>query len=176
MDIIRLNINQDEPRASLKEIRLQVALIAAIAAVAASLIARFVFGAPLVPELLAQFIFAVAPIWIVEAGVALLGPFAKHLAFLGCVVAYLIGLSAAAFAFLQLAPLAATTAKRRVQSGAFVLFVYLVTLLLIIPLLGGGFAGQYLRQGLLATTMSLLITYAVYGAALVVSARAYLER
>lgn len=176
MDIIRLNINQDEPRASLKEIRVQVALIAAIAAVAASLIARFAFGAPLVPELLAQFIFAVAPIWMVEAGVALLGPFAKHLAFLGCVVGYLIGLTAAAFAFLQLAPLAVATAVRRLQFGAFALFVYLLTLLLIIPLLGGGLAGQYLRQGLLATTMTLLITHAVYAAALVVGVRAYLER
>src|SRR6185295_9992685 len=102
MDIIRLNINQDEPQASRKEIRLQVALIAAIAAVSASLIARFAFGAPLVPELLAQFIFAVAPIWMVEPAVALLGPFAKHLAFLGCIVVYLIALAAAAFAFFQL--------------------------------------------------------------------------
>ena len=74
MDILSLNIDRDEPQASPSEIRLQVAFIAAIAAVAASLVARFVFGAPLVPELLAQFFFAVAPIWMVEAAVALLGP------------------------------------------------------------------------------------------------------
>jgi DMSO/TMAO reductase YedYZ molybdopterin-dependent catalytic subunit len=176
MDIIRLNINRDEPRASRREIRLQVALIAAIAAVAASLVARFGFGAPLVPELLAQFIFAVAPISIVEAGVALLGPFAKHLAFLGCVVVYLIALAAAAFAFLQLTAAPASTVVRRVRYGAFVLSVYLFTLLLIIPLLGGGIAGQYLRQGALATAVTLLMTHVVYGMALVLSARAYLER
>src|SRR6185295_17292941 len=146
MDIIRLNINQDEPRASLKEIRLQVALIAAIAAVAASLIARFVFGAPLVPELLAQFIFAVAPIWMVEAGVALLGPFAKHLAFLGCVVGYLMALAAAAFAFFQLMPSPISAAARRTRLCVFVLVVYLLTLFIVIPLLGGGIAGRYLRQ------------------------------
>src|SRR5436853_2331557 len=130
MDIIRLNINQDEPQASLKEIDLQVALIAAFAAVAASLIARFVFAAPLVPELLAQFFFAVAPIWMVEAAVALLGPFAKHLAFLGCVVVYLIALTAAAFAFLQFAPASALLA-RRVSLAAFALLVYLLTLIVI---------------------------------------------
>src|ERR1051325_1946917 len=112
MDILRLNINQDEPQASLKEIRLQVALIAAIAAVAVSLIARFVFIAPLVPELLAQFFFSVAPLWMVEAAVALLGPFAKHLAFLGCVVVYLIALAGAAFAFLEWVPSPASIAAR----------------------------------------------------------------
>jgi DMSO/TMAO reductase YedYZ molybdopterin-dependent catalytic subunit len=176
MDILRLNINQDEPQASLKEIRLQVALIAAIAAVAASLIARFATDAPLVPELLAQFFFSVAPIWMVEAAVALLGPFAKHLAFLGCVVVYLIALTAAAFAFLQFAPSPVSAVARRLALGAFVLFVYLFTLLIIIPILGGGIAGQYLRQGWLATTMALLLTHAVYGAALILSARAYLER
>jgi len=176
MDIIRLNINQDEPPASLKEIRLQVALIAAIATVAASLSARFAFGAPLLPELLAQFIFAVAPIWMVEAGVALLGPFAKHLAFLGCVVGYLIVLTALAFGFFQLMPSPVSTAARRTRLGAFVIFVYLISLFIIIPLLGGGLAGQYLRQGALATTMTLLTTHAVYGAALLFGARAYLER
>jgi hypothetical protein len=176
MDILRLNINQDEPQASLKEIHLQVALIAACAAVAASLIARFVFAAPLVPELLAQFIFSVAPIWMVEPAVALLGPFAKHLAFLGCVVVYLIALTAAAFAFFQFAPASASAVARRIGLGVFVLLVYLFTLLIIIPILGGGIAGQYLRQGALATSITLLLTHAVYGAALFFGARAYLER
>src|SRR5436853_919093 len=176
MDIIKLNINQDEPQASLKEIDLQVALIAAFAAVAASLIARFVFAAPLVPELLAQFFFAVAPIWMVEAAVALLGAFAKHLAFLVCVVVYLIALTAAAFAFLQFAPASASAVARRMTLGAFVLLVYLFTLLIIIPILGGGIAGQYLRQGTLLTSMTLLLTHAVYGAALLFGARAYLAR
>ncbi|MEN3332927.1 MAG: hypothetical protein V7641_2292 [Blastocatellia bacterium] len=176
MDILRLNINQDEPQASLKEIHLQVALIAAFAAVTASLIARFVFAAPLVPELLAQFFYAVAPIWMVEPAVALLGPFAKHLGFLGCVVVYLITLTAAAYAFFQFAPASASAIVRRITLGAFVLFVYLITLLIIIPLLGGGIAGQYLRQGVLATSMTLLLTSAVYGAALFFGGRAYLER
>ncbi|MFL6214322.1 MAG: molybdopterin-dependent oxidoreductase [Blastocatellia bacterium] len=175
MDILRLNINQDEPRASPKEIRLQVAFIAAIAAVVASLIARFVFGAPLVPELLAQFFFAVAPIWMVEAAVALLGPFAKHLAFLGCVVIYLIALTAAALAFLQIAPSTSLLA-RRVSLAAFALLVYLLMLIVIIPLLGGGIGGRYLRQGALLTAFALLITHVIYAAALFIASRAYLDK
>jgi DMSO/TMAO reductase YedYZ molybdopterin-dependent catalytic subunit len=175
MDILRLNINRDEPRASLKEIRWQVAFIAAIAAVVASLIARFAFGAPLVPELLAQFIFAVAPIWMVEPAVSLLGPFAKHLAFLGCVVAYLIALTAAAYAFLQIAP-SPSLLIRRASLVAFALLVYLFTLILVIPLLGGGLAGRYLRQGAPLTALALLIIHGFYAVALFFASRAYLDR
>jgi DMSO/TMAO reductase YedYZ molybdopterin-dependent catalytic subunit len=175
MDILRLNINGDEPRASLKEVRLQVAFIAAIAAVAASLIARFVFGAPLVPELLAQFFFAVAPIWMVEAAVALLGPFAKHLAFLACVVVYLIALTAAAYAFLRVAP-STSLLVRRLAIAAFALLTFLLTLIVIIPLLGGGIAGRYLRQGVLLTALALLIIHLIYGITLFFACRAYLDR
>lgn len=175
MEILRLNINKDEPQATLKEIRLQVALIAAIITVAASLIARFVFGAPLIPELLAQYFFSVAPIWMVEPAVALLGPFAKHLAFLACVVVYLIALTAAGFGFFQLLPSPRTTVARRAALGGFAAAVYLLTLLVIIPILGGGIAGQYLRQGPLATSVALLLTHAVYAASFILAARAYLD-
>src|SRR5262245_44815713 len=101
MDLISLHLNREEPSASDTEIRFQVAVIAGVTAVAISLGARFVFGAPLVPELLAQFLFSIAPIWMVEPAVALLGPFAKHLAFLGCVVGYMAALTGAAFAYLR---------------------------------------------------------------------------
>ena len=134
MEILRLNINQDEPQATLEEIRLQVALIAAIATITASLIARFVFGAPLIPESLAQYFFSVAPIWMVEAAVGLLGPFAKHLAFLACVVVYLFALTAAGFGFFQLLPSPRTAIARRAALGGFAAVVYLLTLLVIIPI------------------------------------------
>src|SRR5437762_4742504 len=175
MEILRLNINRDEPQATLKEIRLQVALVAAIATVAASLIARFAFGALLVAELLAQWFFSVAPIWMVEAAVGLLGPFAKHLAFLACVVVYLIALTAAAFGFLQLAPSPRKAIARRLALGGFAAFVYLFTLVIIIPILGGGVAGRYLRQGAVATSIALLLNHAVYAASLIIAARAYIE-
>jgi DMSO/TMAO reductase YedYZ molybdopterin-dependent catalytic subunit len=175
MEILRLNINRDEPQATLKEIRLQVALVAAIATVAASLIARFVFAAPLVPELLAQWFFSVAPIWMVEAAVGLLGPFAKHLAFLACVVVYLIALTAAAFGFLQVVPPPRRAIARRLAFGGFAAFVYLFTLVLIIPILGGGVAGRYLRQGAVTTSIALLLNHAVYAASLIIAARAYID-
>ena len=65
-------------------------MLAAIAVLALSFVARYLFGIPLPPELLADFIFAVLPIWLIEFGVSLLGPFAKHLAFIGCVALYLV--------------------------------------------------------------------------------------
>ena len=102
MDILRLNINQTEPpTASEAEVRFHVALLASLASISVSLAARFLLDAPLVPEMMAQLIFAVAPVWIVEAAVGLLGPFAKHLGFLACVVFYTIGLIAATVAFLR---------------------------------------------------------------------------
>ena len=174
MEILRLNIDQTEKPPTISEVRLQVALLASMSAIAASLFARFVFGAPLVPELLAQFIFAVAPIWVVEAAVGLLGPFAKHLAFVACVVVYLIALIFAAIAYLRYAP--SIFARRIISVAAFAIAVWAFTLFVVIPVLGGGVAGRYLRQGVWFTSISLLIVYAVYGAALRFTSKLYIER
>jgi hypothetical protein len=175
MEILRLNINNTEKPATESEVRLQVALLAAIAAAGASLVARFVFDAPLIPELLAQFIFAVAPIWVVEAAVGMLGPFAKHLAFIACVVVYLIAMIAAAIAYLRFASKQSSPVARITSLAAFALALWLVTLLIIIPILGGGIAGRYLRQGAAFASISLFIVYAVYGAALLLASRLYLR-
>src|SRR6266567_4792733 len=105
MDFLKLDLNKATPDLPTDtEIRFQVALLAVVPALIASFIARFLFDAPLVPELLAQFIFAIAPMWMVEIAVGMLGPFAKHLAFLGCTVIYLIALIAAAIAYLRYVP------------------------------------------------------------------------
>jgi DMSO/TMAO reductase YedYZ molybdopterin-dependent catalytic subunit len=174
MEILRLNINNDEKPPGESEIRLQVALLAAMAALAASLIARFAFDAPLIPELLAQFFFAVAPIWMVEAAVGLLGPFAKHLAFIACVVIYLIAMIAAAVTYLSFAPPRPSTPARVGSVAAFALAIWAVTLFIVIPILGGGIAGRYLRQGAAYTSVSLLIIYALYAAALWFISKLYL--
>lgn len=176
MEILRLNIDQTEKPPTTSEIRLQVALLAAMAAIAASLIARFVFDAPLVPELLAQAIFAVAPIWAVEAAIGMLGPFAKHLAFVACVVVYLIALIAAAIAYLRFVPAQLSVFARRIYVAAFAFAVWAVALFVVIPILGGGIAGRYLRQGALFTSISQLIVYAVYGAALSLTSKLYIEK
>lgn len=176
MEILRLNIDQTEKPPTMSDIRLQVALLAAISAIAVSLIARFVFDAPLVPELLAQFIFAVAPIWVVEVAVGMLGPFAKHLAFIGCVVVYLIALIASALAYFRFVPAQLSTFARRISVAAFAFAIWVITLFVIIPILGGGIAGRHLRQGPLFTSVSLLIVYAVYGATLQLTSKFYIEK
>src|SRR5215216_1436518 len=149
MDILRLNIDKKPQAPDESEIRLHAALLAGIAAIGASLVARFAFGAPLVPELLAQFIFAVSPIWIVEIAVGMLGPFAKHLAFLACVVIYLAALVFAALGCLRYASKHERVLYRRASIAGFAFVSWAITLLVIIPLLGGGVAGRYLRQGTL---------------------------
>src|SRR5262249_30574468 len=148
-----------------KEIRFQVAVLATISYLAAAFIARFVFDAPLMPELMAHFIFAVAPIWVVEIAVGMLGPFAKHLGFLACVVIYSIALIAATIAFLKLAPKNPQAFVRAAWTGGLVLVMWGLSALVLIPLLGGGLSGRYLRQGPVYTSLSLFIVYAVYGMA-----------
>jgi DMSO/TMAO reductase YedYZ molybdopterin-dependent catalytic subunit len=176
MELLQLNLNKAEKPPSPGEIQFQVALLAGVAATAANLIARFAFNAPLVPELAAQFFFSVAPIWMVEAAVGLLGPFAKHLAFLACVVLYGIALVAAAIGFLRVIPASLSTEARRLRMALGALLAFAVTLVVIIPLLGGGIAGRYLQQGALATSITLLIVYGVYGVALAAASRIYLEQ
>src|SRR4051812_45075285 len=97
MDILQLNLNKTEPdRASEEDVRFQVGLLGAIACAAAGVLARFLFDAPLVPELMAHFVFAVSPIVIVEIAVGFLGTFAKHMGFLACLVVYVLALTGAA--------------------------------------------------------------------------------
>ena len=177
MDILRLDLNKaapDPPAES--EIRFQVALLAAVPALLVSFLARFAFDAPLVPELAAQFIFAVAPMWMVELAVGMLGPFAKHLAFLACTVVYLIALLAAAIAYLRMFPRRGSGFAQNVSPVAFAILILLVTELLLLPAIGGGIFGSRLRQGALITSVSLLIVHAVYGVALLVAAISYFDR
>src|ERR1041385_8818708 len=102
MDLLRLDLNKTQPdTARAAEVRFQVALLAAIAAAVVSFMARFLFGAPLIPELLAQYIFSVAPIWADEIAVGLLGTFAKHLAFLACTTLFVLALIGAAIGYLR---------------------------------------------------------------------------
>jgi DMSO/TMAO reductase YedYZ molybdopterin-dependent catalytic subunit len=177
MEILKLNLNKTKPDLPTNsEIRFQVALLASVAALSASLIARFVFDAPLVPELLAQFIFAVAPIWMVELAVGMLGPFAKHLAFLGCTVIYLIALMAATIAYLRYAPRRDSALERYAGVIIFALSIFAITLVVLVPAFGGGISGSRLRQGILVTSISLLLIHFVYGVALVLAAMRYLDR
>jgi DMSO/TMAO reductase YedYZ molybdopterin-dependent catalytic subunit len=176
MEILRLNLDNTEKPPSESEIKLQIALLSAIAAVCAGLIARFVFDAPLLPELLAQFIFAVAPIWAVEMAVGMLGPFAKHLAFIACVVVYLLTLILAALACLRFIHAGSPSKSLNASVAIFAAASWLIALIAIIPALGGGIAGRYLRQGAIITVISQFVVAAVFAAGLRVFTRMYLEK
>ncbi len=177
MDFLKLDLNKATPDLPTEnEIRFQVALLAAVPALIASFIARFLFDAPLVPELLAQFIFAIAPMWMVEIAVGMLGPFAKHLAFLGCTVICLIALIAAAIAYLRYAPRRDSAFARYASPIVFALAIWALSVVILIPVLGGGIFGSRLRQGALVTSISLLLVHAVYGLALGLAAIRYINR
>src|SRR5215471_18903896 len=128
MEILSLNLNRSEPEPTAAELRFQVALIASASAIAVALVERFVFDAPLIPELMAQLIFAVAPIWAVEIAVGLLGPFAKHLAFLACVVGFGGALMGAAILCLRLNDEQGTRVVAPARIGTFSSMAFLVTL------------------------------------------------
>ena len=173
MEIIRLNIDRTEPDATESEVRFHVALLASLASIVVSLAARFVLDAPLIPEMMAQFVFAVAPIFIVETAVALLGPFAKHLGFLGCLTIYGMGLIAATVAFLRyIEPDGSITGQSRI--AAFSLVLWAVSVAVVVPLLGGGLLGSGLRQGAPATSFSLVAAFVVYGVALSLAQKFYI--
>ena len=175
MDLLKLDLNKatpDPPTES--EIRFQVSLLAAVPALTVSFIARFAFDAPLVPELLAQFIFAVAPIWMVEIAVGMLGPFAKHLAFLGCTVVYLIALMAVAIAYLRYAPRMYSVRAQYGSAIAFALMIWAATVVILVPAVGGGIGGSHLRQGALVTCISLLAIHLVYAMALSLAGMRYI--
>jgi DMSO/TMAO reductase YedYZ molybdopterin-dependent catalytic subunit len=175
MDILKLDLNKATPDLPTEnEIRFQVALLAAVPALIASFIARFLFDAPLIPELLAQWVFANAPMWVVEIAVGMLGPFAKHLAFLACTVIHLIALIAAAIAYLRFAPRGAS--PRYIWPIAFVLLTWGLTVVVLVPALGGGIFGSHLRQGALFTSIALLLVQVVCGLALGLTATRYIDR
>ena len=159
MDLLKLNLEgKKPPPPSQAEIQWQVGLLSSVLALALNLLARFTFGAPSVPELMAERLFAVVPISLVEFAVSLLGVFAKHSAFIGCAAIYAAMLTVAATAFLRL---------RRKQGTAsialFTLVMWLFTMIGVLPSLGFGFFGRNLRLGVAPVSVWLLGVHACYG-------------
>ena len=173
MDILRLNIDQTKTDApSESETRFHIALLASLASVVVSLAARFVLEAPLIPEMMAQLVFAAAPVWVVEVVIALLGPFAKHLGFLGCLTLYGIGLIAATAAFLRyVKPDASIGGQALIAALSLTLWILSVTV--VVSLLGGGILGSGLRQGIPLTIFSSLAAFVAYGVVLSLAQTVY---
>src|SRR5829696_1646914 len=84
------------------------ALVAGLAGAVASLLVAaplwWLFGAPLLPLRVADAIFSVMPISVVEFGVSFLGPWAKRFAFAACVAGYVVLLACAARLFVGRRP------------------------------------------------------------------------
>jgi DMSO/TMAO reductase YedYZ molybdopterin-dependent catalytic subunit len=181
MEILKLNLAKKEAdRPTVRETRFQVAVLAALAGTIASLVARFVFDAPLLPELFVQAFFGILPINFIALVVGFLGPFAKHLAFLSFVILYAALLTAAAYLFLTLSSKARQTAETNSRNllwlSAFLMLLWLITTVIIIPLFDGGMFGRYLRQGPLYTSLSSFGVLAIFTAALGFVAKLYLNK
>jgi DMSO/TMAO reductase YedYZ molybdopterin-dependent catalytic subunit len=127
---------------------------------------RYTLKTPFVPERVADAIFAVMPIAVVEFGVALLGPYAKRFAFFGCVLAFLVILALLGRLFLARRPSA-----RMVDGLAFGAVVWVVASATVFPVAGGGFFGLEWRPGPWLASGSLLVTGLAYGAALPYASR-----
>jgi DMSO/TMAO reductase YedYZ molybdopterin-dependent catalytic subunit len=185
MEILKLGLSKSMSDAPTeRETRFQVALLSSLAGTVASLLARFVFDAPLIPELLAQSFFAILPINLIAFVVGFLGPFAKHLAFLGCVLIYAAALTVAAYFYLRYFAnnSQATIDHPKAHSQhlkwlSFFLFsIWSIALLVIIPLLDGGLFGRYLRQGALFSSLSIFAVFAIFTAAIGFVAKLYAEK
>jgi DMSO/TMAO reductase YedYZ molybdopterin-dependent catalytic subunit len=82
----------------------------------------------------------------------------------------------AALAYLKYAPKYDSVFARRLSVAGFAFILWAVTLLAVIPLLGGGLAGRYLRQGIFYTSASLFVVHMIYGVALAYASKLYFEK
>lgn len=141
------------------------ALGAGVAAAIASLVVAvplwWAAGTPLLPLEVADGIFSVMPIAVVELGVGLLGPWAKRLAFAGCVVGYVVILAFAAMLYARWRP-----RPSRATGLAFGAAVWLVASLTVVPLVGGGPFGVWWGPAWWAAALALAASGLAYGAAL----------
>lgn len=170
-DLLRLNLTGPPDEGPTAEDR---ALVAGLAGAVASLVVAAALwwglGAPLVPLRVADAIFAVMPISIVEFGVSFLGPWAKRFAFAGCVAGYLVILAFAARVLVERRP------RPSIAEGlAFGAGVWLAASLTIVPLVGGSVFGVGWGPNAAVAAAALLASGLVYGATVAVSV-ARLER
>jgi hypothetical protein len=161
-EFLGLNLNgRVEPDETTGDERaLAAGLSAGIVSFFFSVVLRVLFGTPLIPERVADFIFSVVPIAVVGFGVALLGPYAERFAFAGCVLGYIVVLAFGGRLY-------ARGRMLGLASGlAFGAGVWAVASLTVVPLIGGGLFGLAWWPSPWASVATLLASGLVYGASL----------
>ncbi|MDE2485613.1 MAG: molybdopterin-dependent oxidoreductase, partial [candidate division NC10 bacterium] len=128
-------------------------------------VGRFTLGTPLIPELMAEQLFALIPLDLFSLGIRLFGLKAKYLAFWGMVGLFvLIGLFlGVVFTWLTKRHWLKAHWRGGLAYGSLLLALFG---LVGSPLLGAGLFGANLEGGLLLSSSSLLLLYWVYGTTL----------
>jgi DMSO/TMAO reductase YedYZ molybdopterin-dependent catalytic subunit len=128
------------------------------------LLGRLILQTPIVPELLADRLFALLPISVIEFGVQTVGIYAKKLGFVGCVLLFIaIGTYLGALA----CRLFKDVAERPIQFGIFLYAIafWYVSLSLAIPGFASGIFTSIPAQ-LAVPVITLLVIYLAYGVSL----------
>ena len=139
--------------------------VGALVMTALMFLGRFAFGTPLIPELMAERLFALIPMDVFSLGIRLFGPKAKYLAFWGMVglfvaIGALLG-SLFTWLYLHRRRKGAWLAGLAYGTALWALFGFVGS-----PVLGGGLFGADIEGGPLLASGALLILYWVYGLAL----------
>lgn len=136
--------------------------VAALVMIGLMFLGRFTLGTPLIPELMAERLFALIPMELFSLGIRLFGAKAKYLAFWGMVGLFLlIGATlGAVFTWLPLSRQFHAAWRGGLVYGTA---LWLLFGLLGSPLLGGGLFGTDLQGGLLLASAPLLPVYWIYG-------------
>ncbi len=142
-------------------------LIAGVSMVVATVAARVIWGSITVTELAADWFTETIPPEAIDFLLSLLSTTAKPLMFAGLLVAQVVvgvGLGAGYAWQAQHRPLSGVREWGRVAGLSAAL--WLVSMVTIVPLFGGGFLGLSVRGGTLSFLVISLATYLVYGLAL----------
>lgn len=139
--------------------------VAALVMIGLMFLGRFTLGTPLIPELMAERLFALIPMELFSLGIRLFGPKAKYLAFWGMVGLFLLigAILGAVFTWLPL-----NRQFHPAWRGGLIYGTALWILLGLVglPLLGVGLFGINIEGGLLLAAAPLLVLHWIYGVVL----------
>lgn len=144
-----------------------LALGAALLLTGLMALTRFAWGGPLLPELMAGWLFALIPPWLFTPLFRLLGYNAKYYAFAGMVAVYIAAMTAVG------AALRVWFRDRPGVGRAAVAWIglWLLTAGAFVPILGGGAFGATLPAGGVITSTTLGAVLAAYVAVLTMGGR-----